>query len=367
MGQATRAFQGWLRGVVGACVLSACGAAPGEDGTVLEAPRVPPGEVAVELSVPRRSLGAQDEVALQLTFTNVSTHPVRLLRWYVPDAEGVKEGLFDVSRDGEPVAYLGPHAKRAVPEASDYLVLAPGERLTGRAPLSDLYDLSASGEYTVRFAAPVEGPHGVALTRVAQLDGAAVSLWIEGRPTRPPDTHTRDTVTAQGLGYIGCSSTRQAQVQSAWAAARGYASNAMAYLNGLRAGSERYGTWFGGYSTSHRDVARGHFSRISSALNTAPIVMDCTCTDAGTFAYVYPSAPYRIYLCGAFWRAATTGTDSRAGTLIHELSHFNVVADTNDHAYGQGNAQSLARSSATRALDNADSHEYFAENTPPRD
>ena len=44
-----------------------------------------------------------------------------------------------------------------------------------------------------------------------------------------------------------------------------------------------------------------------------------------------------------------------------------MVADTNDHAYGQGNAQSLARSSATRALDNADSHEYFAENTPPRD
>jgi peptidyl-Lys metalloendopeptidase len=46
------------------------------------------------------------------------------------------------------------------------------------------------------------------------------------------------------------------------------------------------------------------------------------------------------------------------------MSHFNVVAATDDHAYGQTAAKSLASSSPTRALDNADNHEYFAENTP---
>ena len=74
--------------------------------------------------------------------------------------------------------------------------------------------------------------------------------------------------------------------------------------------------------------------------------------------------------------APPTGTDSRAGTLIHEMSHFVVVADTNDWVYGQTGAHNLAgsnpnRTSGNRAVlpivvGNADSHEYFAENTPTR-
>ena len=78
----------------------------------------------------------------------------------------------------------------------------------------------------------------------------------------------------------------------------------------------------------------------------------------------YPNQPYKIYVCNAFWSAPMTGTDSKAGTLIHEMSHFNVVAATDDWAYGQTAAKSLASSDPTKALDNADSHEYFAENTP---
>jgi peptidyl-Lys metalloendopeptidase len=69
-------------------------------------------------------------------------------------------------------------------------------------------------------------------------------------------------------------------------------------------------------------------------------------------------------VCNAFWNAPMTGTDSKGGTLVHEMSHFTVVADTDDHAYGQSACKNLAISSPTRALDNADSHEYFAENTP---
>ena len=60
----------------------------------------------------------------------------------------------------------------------------------------------------------------------------------------------------------------------------------------------------------------------------------------------------------------SSGTDSRAGTLIHEMSHFNAVAGTDDHVYGQSSARSLAISNPADALDNADNHEYFAENTP---
>ena len=46
------------------------------------------------------------------------------------------------------------------------------------------------------------------------------------------------------------------------------------------------------------------------------------------------------------------------------MSHFNAVAGTDDHVYGQSSARSLAISNPADALDNADNHEYFAENTP---
>jgi peptidyl-Lys metalloendopeptidase len=59
-----------------------------------------------------------------------------------------------------------------------------------------------------------------------------------------------------------------------------------------------------------------------------------------------------------------TGTDSKAGTLIHEMSHFNVVASTDDYVYGQTGAMNLALTNPDQAVDNADNHEYFAENNP---
>lgn len=65
-----------------------------------------------------------------------------------------------------------------------------------------------------------------------------------------------------------------------------------------------------------------------------------------------------------FWSTTATGTDSRAGTLVHEVSHWNVNGGTRDSVYGQSGAKNLASSNPARAVMNADNHEYFAENTP---
>ena len=41
------------------------------------------------------------------------------------------------------------------------------------------------------------------------------------------------------------------------------------------------------------------------------------------------------------------------------------VAGTDDHVYGQSGAAEMARTAPARAVNNADSHEYFGENAPP--
>ncbi|EEC00003.1 hypothetical protein MPER_00162, partial [Moniliophthora perniciosa FA553] len=92
-----------------------------------------------------------------------------------------------------------------------------------------------------------------------------------------------------------------------------------------------------------------HFTAIKGYPFTGSSTYDCTCTDSGTYAYVYPDDFGVIYLCGAFWAAPNTGTDSRAGTLIHESSHFTAIAGTDDIVYGQSGARSLASSDPNNA------------------
>lgn len=342
-------------------MLGACGAPEELETASEQAGARATGEVAVSLSVSKATLGAREDVSVTVTLTNISSEPVRLLKFYIPDGR-LKEGLFEVTRDGEPVEYIGPHIKRAAPTAGDYITLAPGESVSGSAPVSGFYDLSETGGYTVRYAARSLEQHSAVLTKAAQLDSNLVNLWIEGRASGQPEA--QGTVSAQGLSYSGaCTSSEQSAISSALTSARTYANNASSYLNGISASTTRYKTWFGTFSSSNLTTARNHFTNIKNALANAAIVVDCGCNDS-YYAYVYPSQPYKIYVCNAFWSAPTTGTDSKAGTLVHEMSHFNVVAGTDDWAYGQSGAKSLATSNPTKALDNADNHEYFAENTP---
>ena len=54
----------------------------------------------------------------------------------------------------------------------------------------------------------------------------------------------------------------------------------------------------------------------------------------------------------------------KKGTVVHEMSHFVITADTDDFSYGQSGCRDLADSNPGNAINNADNHEYMAENTP---
>jgi peptidyl-Lys metalloendopeptidase len=361
----TLGFKWLVGGVVGVSLLGACGAPPDASEELASEQQVAAGEISVSLSVEKSSLSASEDVAVKVTLTNTSSQPVRLLQWYVPNGEGLKEGLFEVTRNGEPVEYIGPHYKRVAPREQDFVTLAPGQSVSGLAAVSGAYDLSETGSYSFRYAPNMLGQRNVLVTKVAELDSNIANLWIEGRASGQPELQAMGTVSAQGVtAATNCTSTRASQIATAFSSATTYASNTSSYLNGIASGTSRYTTWFGAYSSTRLSTARSHFTNIKNAFTGAAVTVDCSCTDTGTYAYVYPASPYKIYVCGAFWSAPNTGTDSKAGTLVHEMSHFNVVAGTDDWAYGQSAAKSLASSNPTNALDNADNHEYIAENNP---
>lgn len=86
------------------------------------------------------------------------------------------------------------------------------------------------------------------------------------------------------------------------------------YANTLTAATTRYTTWFGLYTDSRHSIVQSHYNHINN--NTySTYKFDCTCTDAGTYAYVYPDTFGTVYLCPVFWLVPTTGTDSQVNYL----------------------------------------------------
>jgi peptidyl-Lys metalloendopeptidase len=341
--------------------------------------------VVVSVAPEKASLGKSDDVVVKVTFTNTSSSPQYVLKSHTP-FEGVSAPVFEVTRDGQPVRYMGKIVKRAAPTAADYYLLKPGASYTVKVELSSLYDMATTGDYAVRFhaASPQLFGDGASATQASaasvdaaggksagELQSDAASLWIDGTRARGSREETKSLaemqaqsgmVTAASLSTTSCSSSQQSTIASALSAAQTYATNADAYMAKTTMGS-RYTKWFGTVNSTRVATIKSHYANIKSTLATKPINVNCGCTDS-SYAYVYPSQPYTIYVCNAFWSAPLTGTDSKAGTLIHETSHFTVVAGTDDWAYGQSAAASLAISNPTKAIDNADSHEYFSENNP---
>ncbi|WP_223619484.1 M35 family metallo-endopeptidase [Lysobacter sp. ESA13C] len=324
--------------------------------------------------------GAADDFlgSVEISITNTSRKAVRLPKWQLP-SDQFDAKLFNVSYNGQPVAYEGAMVKRGLPQAEDFAILQPGQTYRRVIDLSAGYDLSQTGQYVVSFNAPLQHASTSDRVMLHQANGlpmsaqsAPLSLWVDGldqlggskaspAAKKPP---VGPSAIVNGVNYVGCTTSRTSSAGQAVNAARSYAENAKGYLNAGTLGP-RYTTWFGAYTSSRYSTARSHFVSIDSAIDQSngQITINCGCSSSA-YAYVYPNQPYQIYVCNAFWSAPLTGTDSKAGTLIHEMSHFTVVAGTDDHAYGQSAAKSLANSNPSAALDNADNHEYFAENTP---
>jgi len=121
-------------------------------------------------------------------------------------------------------------------------------------------------------------------------------------------------------------------------------------------GGDRYPTWFGTPTAARLNHVSTGYSLIYDALH-GPITFHYTSDDC--YAYVYPGGPVEIWLGPLFFRAPLIGYDSRAGVIVHEVSH--EVHGTDDYVYGQRNAKWLATNRPDLAIDNADNYEYFAE------
>ena len=322
------------------------------------------GGATVTLSADATYFAADQPVIVHVTITNPTGHPLKVLKWHTP-VDDVEGPLFSVKQNGLNVAYIGPLYKRPKPTHEDYVNLKGGESITRDIDLGLYYDLSVSGHYTISYDTTsweLYSENGNGKKEADRLTSSELKLSITGRTYSLPVTEKPSSVSGS-TSYVKCTSDQQTKLTKARIQASTYSADALSYLKTGKLDS-RYITWFGIYDTLRYSTVDNHFGKISSAMDTAAVTFDCGCKKKNYYAYVYPTRPYVIYLCGVFWKAPLAGTDSQGGTLIHEMSHFNTVASTDDHVYGQAGAMNLAITNPDHAIDNADNHEYFAENNP---
>ncbi|MFI1990926.1 M35 family metallo-endopeptidase [Actinoplanes sp. NPDC020271] len=301
---------------------------------------------------------------VRVTMRNTGSSAVDVLSRDLPQARETK-AVLAVTRDGVPVPYRG----KVVKSAAEYTHIPAGGTYAVTVNLAGDYDLSRPGTIAV----------GLASTQVRSLAGAKTLRVDAGRATVRTGTGIRaaagpaaaaPTTTEQvkvaaaraavTITYRGCTTSEKTALATAVTNAATYSQKSQTWLAANPSGGGAYTTWFGTYSSSRFSRVTSAYSKITNELTSKTVTLDCT-SDEDYYAYVYPDDPYVIYLCNAFWTAPATGTDSKAGTLIHESSHFTVNGGTDDHAYGQTAAKQLAASNPGNAVDNADNYEYFAE------
>ena len=347
----------WVAAVVALFGAQAAGAAPQG--------------LSATIETEKSFLGDTDGAVVRVTLANGAAEDLYVPYWQTA-VRGVQGDVFDVRLNGKPVAYTGRLYKWAKPQAEDYVRIPAGRSVSAEIDLSAYYDLSRTGEYSIRYRASIANALSgvgtqIAAARGGEVESNTVHVAAE-RSERGQLLESFQSVSfgekALTPGFVSCSTTRQSTLNTALNNAQSISLKARDYLNNLPATSRptdtAYRTWFGAYLASRYSTVQSHYTAIHSAFATKTVEFYCDCTDSA-YAYVYSNQPYKIHLCNAFWSAPNLGIDSKAGTLVHEMSHFTVVAGTSDYAYGTSACQRLASTNPKKAINNADSHEYFAE------
>jgi peptidyl-Lys metalloendopeptidase len=316
-----------------------------------------------------------DALTVRFTARNTSSSTVNVLSRDLPQARQ-SGAILTVTRDGVPVPYRGKMVKYPAPTAADYTRIPAGGTYAVTVNLADDYDLSRPGTYTVALASTqVRAMRGAtaALQDTVRVEAGRgtvrtnIGIRGSGKPSgtgvAPTTTERVKTAAAYSVSivYRGCSSSEKSALKQAVSDAAQYSEKSDAWLASNTSGGGPYMTWFGSYNSSRFKHVTSVFSRISSELTSKTVTLDCTPRDENCYAYVDPDDDYTIYLCTYYWRAPARGYDSKAGTLIHESSHFTVNGGTADYVYGRNAGKQLAKSNPGKAVTNADNFEYFAE------
>ena len=345
-----------------------------------------------KLVKPEKSFKTHSSVPLKVILTNTSDQDLSVLTWNTPLDDVVTDCL-DIRVNGKNVEYDGPIIKRGAPTAKDYVLIKAGQSVETKFPVSDAYDTSKPGTYEVklktaipdarpkqtRLAAALNAPDFEPIQlpvkdkttfTVEKGEGRRLTLGAAARTKEQAKKASAKKATAKAMAAAKKKPTAQAFLApltaSGTAAQKTKAKKAHADGYGLCVkalasliNDARYVEWFGAHTLTRFNKVKINYTAVKTRMESVQFTYDLSLSGCGSgvFAYTYKGTS-TIWFCDQFWAAPATGTDSKAGTVLHEHTHSD--ASTDDNVYGQAGCRNMAINQPSKAVDNADSHEYYA-------
>lgn len=287
------------------------------------------------------------------TITNTSNIDINLSKKNIPYQNIISHNIFNImTYNNTPIPYIGKLIKYN-PNHTEYMILEANESYSTDIHLSDYYDIPSNERVTILYKKDI---------LEYEIKQSVFSMFTSSKQRF---FKALKKVGKVELKYNQCIQTQINIINDAKSLAYHISQNAYHALMYAKDNTqaERYITWFGSANVSRQNHVKSSLKHIYDVLKEENIKFDCSCSEP-YYAYVYPTDPYNIYLCSGFWNAELSGTDSQSGTIIHQLSYFNKIAATKSYSFGEYEAKNLAIEFPNYTIINADSYEYFTQNTP---
>ena len=316
-----------------------------------------------------------------------------MLKWRTP-LDGMTSDCLAATCNGKKLHYDGIYLKRSSPGPDQFLPVGAGETVSTTFDVSDAYDMTKAGTYSIKLDSYIEYAVGNVKgmnersnsgiqTKIVHLSSPAVSFQIIGRSSSKGTLGAkarslerrrfRDGLSKGSLGdgvfqkrgqipnapkgpVVEGSTKAQREVTKE--AHRAAFDQTKFAITDLENNHERVKTWFGVGRVSDAIKVFKTMGRILGRDRIKYVLGGKDC-DSNTFGYTYQGTR-KIFLCKRYESAQTqSGFDNKVGILTHELSH--ALSHTDDKIYGQSACKNLAQTAPRLAVKNADNYEYFVE------
>ena len=316
-----------------------------------------------------------------------------MLKWRTP-LDRMTSDCLAATCNGKKLHYDGIYMKRSSPGPDQFLPVGAGETVSTTFDVSDAYDMTKAGTYSIKLDSYIEYAVGNVKgmnersnsgiqTKIVHLSSPTVSFQIIGRSSskgtlgaKARSLERRRFRDGLSKGLLGdgvfqkrgqipnvpkgpvVKGSTKAQRKATKEAHRAAFDQMKFAITDLENNHERVKIWFGVGRVSDAINVFKTMGRILGR-DTMKYVFGGKYCDSDTFGYTYQGTR-KIFLCKSYENAQTlSGFDSKLGILTHELSH--ALSHTDDKTYGQSACKKLAKKAPRLAVKNADNYEYFVE------
>ena len=320
----------------------------------------------------KREFKFGEEIECEVIIANSNDRDSYLLARNTP-LEGLRSHIFSVSTSGKVLPYDGMLLKRGSPSKAEYIFVRAKSSVSASVDLSRVYSFASTGAYNVQLKTKLQyfedNPANVSIQQVSSnievftlVESEQELKLTKGALARQNKTQAlASPLRAEAAISPSFGGSRSSSDETTAKAAYTAAYNVLysCYLS-VTGNPSLYKTWFGLAYSGNTETVQVNYLTIKSAMEIYQYTLyfhgpEC---EHGDYAYTF-YASTRVYLCDSYFKAPTTGRDSKMGTLVHEMSH--AAADTDDIEYGSRSCQKLAADDPFSAIENADNYEYFAE------